>query len=213
MKKLNCLFIVGLVLLLIAGCSKQDVQSDALKSDEVVTVEKAKPAHYVPFNATFEISVDLESVLERANGDIIPDPPFPPTPPPFIPYMKYLEVFGDGNASHLGNTNVKLEQWWRPNLNPPPPSPGDDFYIWRGIGCGEIYFTAANGDLLLADYNDAIAVHLAPDYVETTLNGSFKDGGTGRFANAEGNFLWEVEYYPLGNFGTVTVSGTIKYSK
>ena len=213
MKKLNCFLIVSLVLLLIVGCSKQDVQSEALKSDEVVTVEKAKPNQFVPFNASFEVSVDLLSVLMRVYGDDLPGPPYEPTSPPPIPFMKYQDIYGEGNATHLGNTDVKLEQWWRPTLNPPPPPPGGPFHEWSGTGCGEIYFTAANGDLLLADYNGAIAVHLTPDYVETTLTGNFKDGGTGRFANAEGEFFWEVEFNPVTNFGAVNVTGTIKYCK
>ena len=205
MKKLNCLLLVSLVLLLIAGCSKQEVQSDALKSDEVVTVEKAKPNQFVPFNATFEVYVDLSSVLMVIEGDELPDPP------PFYegpPFVKYQEVYGEGNATHLGKTEVMIEQWWRPI----PPEPNE---VKRGTGCGEIYLTAANGDILHADYNGAIAIHYAgpPYYVITTLTGNFKDGGTGRFAYAEGEFLWEVEFYPLDNFGTVTVTGVIKYSK
>jgi hypothetical protein len=214
MKNFNRLLVVSFVLLLIAGCSKQDVQSDAFKSEELVTVKKVKPNQFVPFNASFDIAVDMSSVLTFPPGPL-PDPPYPPTYPDFpdFPFKKYQEVYGDGNATHLGNTDVMLEQWWRPTLLPPPPPPGGPFHEWSGVGCGKIYFTAANGDMLLADYNGAIAVHLAPDYVETSLTGNFKDGGTGRFANAEGEFLWLVEYYPLDNYGTVTVTGLIKYSK
>ena len=212
MSKSNYVFLLILLFLLQVGCTDENIQPESFYSKDDISVKKDKVNHYVPFKSTFEISVDLNSVLSFPPNEL-PVSPYPPTPPPNIPFKKYQEVFGNGFATHLGKTDVKLEQWWRPTLNPPPPRPGDPFHQWSGTGCGEIYFTASNGDILLADYNDAIAVHLAPDYVETTLTGYFKDGGTGRFANVEGWFQWDVEYYPVTNIGTIKVIGEIMYHK
>lgn len=207
MKKLNYFLVLSVVLLLLVGCSKDNIQSETLKSDDVVTVEKAKPAHCVPFDATFEVSIDMESILLGPNVPL--PPPFPP--PEGKIFKKYQFVYGEGNASHLGLTNLSIEQWWRPTS--PPPLPGDPFKPWSGAGVGEFIFTAANGDILLADYDDAISDHETPTYVTLIYTGRFKDGGTGRFANAEGSFIWEGTFNPVTNFGTVTASGEIMYSK
>ena len=182
MKKLSYVFLLSLLFLLLAGCSKEDVQLEPLKTNDNVLLEKAKPDRFVPFKATFEVYVD--AILD-------------PSPPP----PKVQEVLGTGNVTHLGKTDLyMLQNWW-------PSSPG------VGKGTGELIFTAANGDELLASYTDAKSIHFSPTYVTITFTGIFKDGGTGRFAHAEGTFIWDGEFNPTTNIGTSTVTGEIMYKK
>lgn len=209
MKKLNCALLLSLLMLLLVGCSKVDNQSETLKSSDDVTLKKADK--FKPFHATFEVYIDLNSIILRC-----PNPPCPPFNDDFPPsplwyegdlvFLKYQIVYGEGNVTHLGNTGVEITQWWRP-LELPPEVP------YHGVGIGEFIFTAANGDQLLAVYDDAESFHATDTYVTLIYTGHFKDGGTGRFANAEGSFIWEGEFNPVTNFGTVTATGKIKYSK
>ena len=43
MKKLNCVFLFGFLLILIAGCSKLDIQPDPLYSNDESALKKVKP--------------------------------------------------------------------------------------------------------------------------------------------------------------------------
>ncbi|MEN8123739.1 MAG: hypothetical protein ABFR32_01315 [Bacteroidota bacterium] len=188
MRKLINLFLLNLLFLLFVGCSEEGIMFESLDSNDDVSLKNARVKHYVPFKGTFEVYVDK----------VIPYPPPPP---------KIQEVLGIGNVTHLGKTEVFIEQkWWPPH--PPPLIPP-----WTGTGIGEIVFTAANGDILLAYYEDAVSFHESYTDVYVTLTGHFKNGGTGRFENAEGSFIWEVIFYPLTNEGTVTLTGEIKYGK
>ena len=188
MKKLNYVLFLSFVFLLIAGCSKLDTQPELLNSNDNVTLKKKDKDHYVPFKATFEVNV----------SKIYP-PPTPPRPP------KIQEVLGTGNVTHLGKTNLYIKQWWWPNSPPPFTLPR-----W-GHGNGELIFTAANGDILLATYDDAISHHKSKTDVYVTFTGHFKDGGTGRFEHAEGSFEWIVIFNPTENIGTATATGKIMY--
>lgn len=184
MKKKSYVFLLSLMFLLLAGCSKEDVQLEPLKTNDDVFLKKADK--YVPFKGTLEVYVD--EVLQ-----------VPPPPP------KIQVVLGIGNVTHLGNTDLYMMQNWWPKL--PPTTPPE------GKGTGDLIFTAANGDELLASYTDAVSIHFSPTYVTVTFTGVFKDGGTGRFAHAEGTFIWDGEFNPDTNIGTSTVTGEIMYSK
>lgn len=180
MKRLNCIFLISLVFILLASCSKEEIQSDTLIPTDDNNYKDAKANKFKPFKASFEVYVD--AILQ---------------PPP----NKIQEVLGTGNATHLGLTELYMKQWWS------PVAPG------IGTGHGELIFTAANGDKLLADYVDGSGVH-KPSHVEITFTGMFKDGGTGKFTKAQGSFTWEGIYYPPPiNEGSSTLKGQIKYSK
>lgn len=185
MKKLTCIFLLSLLFTLLAGCSKEDVQLEPLKTNDDVFLKKADK--YVPFKGTFEVTID--TVLH-----------FPPPPP------KVQEVLGTGNVTHLGKTDLYILQNWF------PPQPPILIPPYTGTGNGEMTFTAANGDLLFASYNDAEGFHDIAPPVLITFTGHF-NGGTGRFENAAGSFTWDGEYYPATNSGTATVTGEIMYSK
>ena len=186
MKKLSYVFLLSLLFLLLAGCSKEDVQLEPLKTNDDVLLEKAKPDRFVPFKATFEVYVD----------EVLQTPPPPP---------KVQVVLGTGNVTHLGKTDLYMLQNWYPKLPPTIPP--------EGIGNGELIFTAANGDELLASYTDAESIHFSPTYVTVTFTGIFKDGGTGRFAHAKGTFNWVGEFNPSTNIGITIVTGEIMYNK
>ncbi len=187
MKKLNYFLLLSLVFMLIAGCCKLETQPELLNSSDDVTLKKKMKKkgndHFVPFKATFEVYVD--KVLKES------------PPPP-----KIQEVLGTGNATHLGKTGIYLKQWWGPT-----DSPG------HGQGKGVITFTAANGDILKAEYDDAESFHESATVVYIEFTGIFKDGGTGRFEHAEGSFEWEGIFYPEVNKGTATIKGRIKYKR
>ena len=184
MKKLSYVFLLSLLFLLLAGCSKEDVQLEPLKTNDDVLLEKAKPDRFVPFKATLEVYID----------EVLPSPPPP----------KIQEVLGTGNATHLGKTDLYMKQTWYPIPNTMPR---------EGKGTGELIFIAANGDKLLASYKDAKSIHFSPTYVTVIFTGIFKDGGTGKFAHAEGTFIWDGEFNPATNIGTSIVTGEIMYKK
>ncbi len=194
MRNLKCVFMLSLVLMFFAGCEKMEIQPDPLNAADDISLKSADDAlykgsmkHCVPFKGEFQVYV----------SNIIH-----PGPPP-----KIQEAEGFGKATHLGKAKVYLKQWWK------PPGPPPFVFPWTGTGWGEVEFTAANGDILKADYNDAKGRHESPTLVYVTFTGHYKDGGTGKFANADGDFLWSVVYNPVTNMGTVTATGNIKYSK
>lgn len=194
----------GLVLLLIAGCSKEEIQPDPLNATDDASLKKAiaskkecKGDHYVPIKGTFEVYVD--EVLNT------PEDPAPP---------KKQIVLGSGKASHLGKTEVYIyQEWW-----PIPPGPPE--FPWGGRCDAHFVFTAANGDELHAycvrDLNIVNSMHHTPSYVEIyfecIINGVTS---TGRFKGAKGSFIWQGEFNPQVDppkgFGTVTLTGKIKY--
>ena len=137
---------------------------------------------FVPFKGEFKVYVD----------HVIHMPPPPP---------KEQLLLGDGQVTHLGKTDISMVQLWWPPKFPETPA----------TGTGEVTFTAANGDILLASYEDGKAYHYSTTYVEVTFTGYFKDGGTGRFEHAAGYFTWEGVYNPITNEGFSIVDGEISY--
>ena len=179
MKQFRCLLLYSLVIAMMAGCSKQDVQQLA---DDPHDATDQKNTVFVPFKGQFKVYVD----------HVIHMPPPPP---------KEQLSAGNGNVTHLGKTNVSIvENWWPPKF---PETPA--------TGTGEITFTAANGDILLASYINGKAYHYSTTYVEVTFTGHFKDGGTGRFEHASGYFSWEGVYDPTANEGSSRVDGEISF--
>jgi hypothetical protein len=112
---------------------------------------------------------------------------------------------GSGTATHLGAVAINAPHCAMPTR-------GGSVAISRG----EITFTAANGDTLTADFMGTISPF--PDDLETnTFVGNFViTGGTGRFANAEGNGLLSGTLSgslapPRFYSGSITAEGRISY--
>lgn len=111
---------------------------------------------------------------------------------------------GSGTATHLGAVTVSAAHCATPT--------------GRGsvaISQGALVFTAANGDVLTADFMGTISP-FPDDLQKNTFVGSFLiTGGTGRFANAEGDGLLSGAF--TGSLltriftGTVTADGRIGY--
>lgn len=140
------------------------------------------------------IAVPFKGMLEVSVFQIIHQPPPPP--------LEQL-VHGEGRVSHLGKARVTLDQyWWPPEFSGEP-----------GTGEGRVFFSAANGDILLAEYEDGVACQITPSSVEITFTGYFKDGGSGRFQYASGSFTWKETYDPVTNEGTSKVDGEISYGR
>ena len=105
-----------------------------------------------------------------------------------------------GNATHVGRfTKVT----------------SDTFNIATGEVTGSFTMTTANGDLLTGQYSGYVIPETATTF-SWILNATFT-GGTGRFANATGAFVFAAqgEYYFAGGnlYGTYTetFNGTISY--
>ncbi len=188
MSKLNYVFILSLVLLFFTGCTEEEILPKSLDTGDDISLKNTKTKHFVPFKATFEVYIDKVTHI-----------------PPPLP--KEQNVIGNGNATHLGKTELFMEQkWWPPHAPPLIPP-------WTGTGIGEITFTAANGDILLAEYNNATGFHKTNNLVILKFTGYFKNGGSGRFANAQGSFEYYGEYNPMINKAIATLRGKIKYHK
>jgi hypothetical protein len=106
----------------------------------------------------------------------------------------------NGNAAHVGRfTKVT----------------SDIFNIATGEVVGTFTITAANGDLLSGQYSGYVIPETATTF-SWILNATFT-GGTGRFANATGEFVFEAQgqyFFASGNlYGTYveTFDGTISY--
>lgn len=187
MKKLNFILLPGLVFLLIAGCSKVDIQPDAMYNSEDTSLSsdniefKKGKKHLVPWSAKFDVTTKF---LQMG------------------PPITYTETYAKGTATHLGKTDAFLDQWWtrHPSYNLPPGF---------SHGEGTIVFTAANGDELWATYH-GMANHNLDPYPTIETEGTFT-GGTGRFANASGIFEWHGEFNQIIKAGTVIAEGFIMY--
>lgn len=111
---------------------------------------------------------------------------------------------GSGTATHLGAVTINAPHCAMPTR-------GGSVAISRG----EITFTAANGDTLTADFMGTISPF--PGDLETnTFVGNFViTGGTGRFANAEGDGLLSGtlsgSLATRSYTGSITADGRISY--
>jgi hypothetical protein len=111
---------------------------------------------------------------------------------------------GSGTATHLGAVTISAPHCAMPTR-------GGSVAISRGV----LTFTAANGDLLTADFMGTISP-LPGNLEANTFVGNFLiTGGTGRFANAEGDGLLSGTF--SGNLttrfftGAITAEGRIDY--
>ena len=227
MKYLRIVFIFSLTLIIFTGCEKEQVQPDTLSVDDgALKGKKVKkgPDKFVPFKASFELVAKfnklwpLEQIDER-NWPFMVDPEdFKLPPPENWPKGSYLDILGSGNATHLGKTNFTITQWWTKK------------YIGAiekvSHGQGHLIFTAANGDILEATFYGTADHRDDTDGTEILTDGVFT-GGTGRFENASGTFIWDGKFFGSGvvinppntipdkgtvmGYGKVTVTGSIKY--
>ena len=105
-----------------------------------------------------------------------------------------LEVLiqGTGNATHLGHFTLVV-----PHLVDPATRTGG----------GSYEFTAANGDMLFAEFVGN-ATQIAPGVFHLVETATIT-GGTGRFANATGDFTCERTFDMAAGTTTGSFDGTI----
>lgn len=198
MRVFRIAFIFSLTLMILAGCSKEEIQPDPLNSADDIALKGAKvkdnagsdPWHtsqnkYISFEGKFS---DIQIVYP-----LIQEPP---------PFPKIQEVTGSGEVEAFGDMQLFMKQEWTPEVIPPPT------WDFLGFGIGEMVFTDDDGDELYAYYTDAVAEHPYMKPVIITWNARF-DGGTGKFVRAKGKFQWNGVFTKMG--GEATATGTIKY--
>ena len=78
-----------------------------------------------------------------------------------------------------------------------------------GVGTGTYEITAANGDTLRAEWIGGGFPTADPNVLLIVENATVS-GGTGRFANASGNFKIERLFSFITNAGDGSVDGTIR---
>jgi hypothetical protein len=116
---------------------------------------------------------------------------FTVTPIPMTP-TAYLVVSGAGNGTHLGKFSVEI--------------PHVVNFVTR-IGIGTYTFTAANGDLVFADFVGS-STPVEPGVVAVVEIGVIT-GGTGRFTGATGEFTVERLVDQIGRTTIGSFEGTI----
>lgn len=119
MKKLNHFLLLGLVLMLIAGCSKMELEPDPLYSGDHTALKGAK-VELVPFKSAFETwGLSEELIFPSGGGG---------------PIGVHVVVDGSGKANHLGKTTIHVDQDW--------------YFGIPMTGTSDITLTGANGDEL-----------------------------------------------------------------
>jgi hypothetical protein len=111
---------------------------------------------------------------------------------PLTPPFMFVLVEGSGNATHLGRLT------WVAMLVASPVE-----------AAGTFQFTAANGDMLFADFTGQSSPTATPGvlYIEETATIT---GGTGRFAGATGSFINKF-LEDSANRTSGSFNGTISY--
>ena len=104
-----------------------------------------------------------------------------------------VEGEGTGNATHLGQFTFEYDEVV--NLS-------------TGVGTGTYEFTAANGDKLTAAWT-GLGFPTADPTVLSIVENATITGGTGRFANASGDFTIERLFSFVTNSGGGSIDGTI----
>jgi len=122
MKELNRFLLLGIVLVLIAGCSKMEVEPDPLYSGNDTSLKGAK-VQMVPFKSTFDTWGLSEEYIYHPDGYEI---------------GVHVVVCGSGKATHLGKTAINVDQVW--------------YFGYPMAGTSVITLTAANGDELFIDF-------------------------------------------------------------
>jgi hypothetical protein len=120
---------------------------------------------------------------------------------PLTPPFMFVLVEGSGNATHLGRLT------WVAMLVASPVE-----------AAGTFQFTAANGDMLFADFTGHGTPTETPGVLYIVDDATIT-GGTGRFAGATGTFTFKHLYdiaagFTFGSFdGTIASTGAAKRSK
>jgi hypothetical protein len=126
-------------------------------------------------------------------GDLEGDVTVTPLPPPAPPFMVAADVEATGNATQLGQFTLDI-----PHV------------VNRAnrTAVGTYEFTAANGDMLFADFTGTARPTDTPGvlYIEETATIT---GGTGRFAGATGSFTCERLFDTIAGTTTGSFDGTI----
>lgn len=122
MKDLNRFLLLGLVLVLISGCSKMEVEPDPLYSGDQTALKGAK-VQMVPFKSAFDTWGLSEEFIFHPDG---------------YPIGVHVVVCGIGKANHLGETTIYVDQDW--------------YFGMPMTGTSAITLTAANGDELFIDF-------------------------------------------------------------
>jgi hypothetical protein len=111
-----------------------------------------------------------------------------PLDPPFASVV----IVGTGNATQLGHFTVEIPHFVNQATR---------------IGSGSYMFTAANGDILTADFTGQASL-LAPGVLSVAETATIT-GGTGRFAGATGSFATERTFFLATGATTGSFEGTI----
>lgn len=122
MKDLNRFLLIGLVLVLISGCSKMEVEPDPLYSGDQTALKGAKVL-MLPFKSAFDTWGLSEEYTFHPDG---------------YPIGVHVVVCGSGLANHLGKTTIHVDQQW--------------YFGMPMTGTSVITLTAANGDEILIDF-------------------------------------------------------------
>lgn len=183
MKDLNRFLLLGFVLLLIAGCSKVETEPDPLYSGKDNALKGAK-VQMVPFKSAFDTWKVFEEPIFSGG----------------TPIGIHVVVEGNGEANHLGNTTMTVDQHWYFS-----GSPG---YF---TGTSVITMTAANGDILKFGFEGIMIIN--PQMLKIDISGTCDiTGGEGRFEDASGQQLDLVATYDLAaEVGETFITGSIMY--
>lgn len=111
---------------------------------------------------------------------------------PIEPPIASVVIEGTGNASQLGRFTLLVPQTVNQAIR---------------VGEGRYEFTAANGDMLTADFTGQATV-LAPGVI-TTIETATVTGGTGRFTGATGSFIAERTFFVASGTTIGSFAGTI----
>jgi hypothetical protein len=126
-------------------------------------------------------------------GDLEGDVTVTPLPPPAPPFMVAVDVEATGNATQLGLFSLDI-----PHI----------VNRMDRTAVGKYVFTAANGDMLFADFTGKATPTAIPGvlYIEET---AIITGGTGRFDGATGSFTTERWFDTIAGTTVGSFDGTI----
>lgn len=178
MKKSNLVSVFIVSFILILGCSVPDFWNDFDGDADLKSGKK----HLVPFNSSFKITGSESSTEDN---------------------LMFQLVYGLGNATHMGKTELFVDEIITMNQN----------LIWTAVA--DVVLTAANGDELRFTYNSEFDVSGfftgISDKIIVAGEGTVT-GGSGRFENASGNVIYNGVFYPAAPTNSIAnFNGEIKY--
>lgn len=183
MKDLNRFLLLGFVLVLIAGCSKMEMEPDPLNSGNDNALKGAK-VQMVPFKSAFDTwKVSEEYILA---GE--------------IPIGFHVVVEGNGEANHLGKTAITVDQEWYFPMTAGPLT-----------GTSLITLTAANGDMIKVDFNGELYPNQDWSYMKISGTGTIIPESSGRFKDASGELDLVATFDNVAGEGETYMTGTIIY--